>query len=651
MKLASPFTTSRFEYESRHVYYLPSELFLQLEEAKPVYLIGSRGTGKTTLLKALNWDERLHNSTLKRQLDGNAFGARYIGVYLKAPEYQFEEFDAWLGDASRQTHGSIIGFFFDLVWIELLATAIAELTVHNVIKVTPEQEHTKMADIAGLSNNVLTPLLPSKRPYTLRDLSRACARASTEWQRLAKARPNPVSLIEQFPVGQAGSFGRSVAKILGQLCDEGSVGDSRWHFKVCVDESETLQPVQQTVINTIVRLAEWPLFPVVSFVSLPADYVNTLSRSLTLQKADRNLRILDDMSDAQFRDLAEGVARVRVRHYLHKRDACFDLRLLLGSWNVNLLLESMLKGSADPGAAALLSRAADLATHAFFSQKETQDHSDPSNKERLLPIYQAYLIDRLGLSVPSPDDAHWQRRGQESAELRKGIAAAYLSICKEFGLDVRYASADVLLQLSDNCTRDFLAQLETIYRSTGQSVADFLQLRIPYSAQTGPLRDASLEKSKSLVKFGVRAPTEAGRLVDGLARVTAIIQTTGNSYQHLKSTERGIFELDIEEAKARKLLNYVTLIVDAAEAGFLRLYEPDSRVLRFRVHTSLAAAYGFSYRGAYYPARLGWSDIVRITEADNEDAHDRAISEIGRRLAGQEIDDLPLFTPRTSANE
>ena len=485
MKIGTPFTTSRFEYESRHVYYLPKELFSQLEDAKPGYLIGSRGTGKTTLLKALNWDERLHNSTLRRQLEGNVFGARYVGVYVKAPEYQLEEFDIWLENESPQTHGSIIGFFFDLVWAELLATAIAELSVHNVIKITPEQEHAKMAEIASLANGVLMPLLPSKPPLTLRDLSRACARASTDWQRLAKARPNPTSLIDRFPVGQAGSFGRAVAKYLGELCDEGSTGEPRWHFKVCVDESETLQPLQQTVINTIIRLAEWPLFPVVSFVSLPADYVKTLSRGLTLQKADRNLRILDDMTDAQFRDLAEGVARVRVRHYLNKRDAQFDLNLLLGKWNVNLLLESLLKSSADPGAADLLAKAVEMSKHPYFSQKESQGIQEPTGKQPILPIYQTYLIDRLKLKVPSAEDAHWQKRGQESAELRKGIAAAYLSICKEFGLDVRYASADVLLQLSDNChsrfsgtTRDdlpiyrkvcfgFLTDADSVFSSDG----------------------------------------------------------------------------------------------------------------------------------------------------------------------------------------
>jgi type IV secretory pathway ATPase VirB11/archaellum biosynthesis ATPase len=54
MRSQSPFTASRFEYEGKHLYYLPRGLFGQVEQPKPVYVIGSRGTGKTTLLNALD---------------------------------------------------------------------------------------------------------------------------------------------------------------------------------------------------------------------------------------------------------------------------------------------------------------------------------------------------------------------------------------------------------------------------------------------------------------------------------------------------------------------------------------------------------------------------------------------------------------------
>ena len=636
--------TSRFEYEARHVYYLPQDVFIELEDAKPTYLIGSRGTGKTTLLKALSWDERLENDSLKKQLKEDPFRKRYIGVYLKAPEIQLEGFDSWLKAESDEIYGCILGYFFDLLWITLLADAVMGLIAHKIIEVPPEGEHETLRILVDEYGELLAQYFPNKTPYTLRDLSKACTKAAIEWQRTATARPRIASILNRLPTGQAGTFGRKVAKMLSGLCDKHSSGE-RWHFKVCIDETETLPPKQQLVLNTIVRLARWPLFPVLSFVSLPQDFTSTIIPALTLQKADRHLKVLDDMTDNEFRDLAEGVARVRIRHYLGRPRIAFDLNQLLGHWNANLLLESILRESANKEAARLLTSAERMCNEPFFDQKEfeTDRFGADGKRQRVLPIYQTYLIEKMNLSVPSPKDERWKRRAQDSAELRKRIVAAFLSICSEYGRGVRYASAEVLLQLSDNCTRDFLAQMEAIYRSTQKPIEKFLSLRIPYSAQVGPLRNASIEKKSSLVKFGVRAPTDTGRLVDGLAQVTAFIQTHGHNVRHLRSSERGIFELDLEDADKLKLSCLVRVILDAAEAGFFRTSASDGKTLRFRVHTSLAAAYGFSYRGAYYPVRLSWNDVEHLIAADSQDAHASAVKDIGKKLIGQEIDDMPLF--------
>jgi hypothetical protein len=576
-------------------------------------------------MKALSWDERLENDSLRKQLQEHPFRKRYIGVYLKAPEFQLEGFDSWLKNESDETYGSILGFFFDILWITLLADAITGLIIRKILLATPEAEHDTLRRLNAALGDVLVPYLPKTEPHTLRDLARACTKAAIEWQHTVKARPDPAIILNRIPMGQTGTFGRTAAKILGELCDKYPAGE-RWHFKVCVDE--------------------WPLFPVLSFVSLPQDITSTIIPALTLQKADRHLKILDDMTDKEFRDLAEGVVRVRIRHYLRRPRAPFNLDQLLGHWNVNVLLETMLRESAKKGAAELLARSEGISNEPFFAQKEfdTDRIGADGKLQRVLPIYQTYLIGKLGLLVPSPKDERWKRRAQDSAELRKRIVAAFLSICAEFGMSVRYASAEVLLQLSDNCTRDFLAQMESIYRSTQKSIEKFLSLRIPYSAQIGPLRDASNEKRSSLVKFGVRAPTDTGRLVDGFAKITAFVQTNGTNFQHLRSSERGRFELDLAEAEQRKLSSYVRLIHDAAEAGFFRTFASDSKTLCFRVHTSLAAAYGFSYRGAYYPLRLSWKDIERLITADTEDTHSRAVSDIGKRLIGQEADDMPLFT-------
>lgn len=74
----SPFTLNRFEYEQTHLYYLPQPVFSVLQGIKPVFLIGSRGTGKTTLLQALSWNEQVSNETLCQTLGGDFFSRRYL---------------------------------------------------------------------------------------------------------------------------------------------------------------------------------------------------------------------------------------------------------------------------------------------------------------------------------------------------------------------------------------------------------------------------------------------------------------------------------------------------------------------------------------------------------------------------------------------
>lgn len=114
--MKSPFATARFEHEGTHLYYLPTDLLKPLEEERPVCLVGGRGTGKTTLLKALNWEERLTNSSLKEQLGSHPFENRYIGLYLKLPQLQLHAISNWLTvcDARRPLKGELIALYLDL---------------------------------------------------------------------------------------------------------------------------------------------------------------------------------------------------------------------------------------------------------------------------------------------------------------------------------------------------------------------------------------------------------------------------------------------------------------------------------------------------------------------------------------------------------
>jgi len=653
MSIESPFTITRFEYEHKHLYYLPRDTFTELENPIPTYLVGSRGTGKTTLLKALNWHERLQNRSLQDQLHGELFAGRYIGVYLKLPEIQLENFGEWLAEKHRNMYGTILGLYLDLIWIELVADAIGELMTKAVFSANPAQEHACVREMLTYHPNCFASYLAGKGPFTLKQFSAAIRQMRRDLERLAMRKGDLREVIESFPLDQLGSFGRFVGKSLVKLCDTDVAGNERgWHFKVCMDEGECLNSHQQKILNTTVRLGQWPVFFVVAFVSLPEDPITTLVPNVTLQKADRQLKNMDAMDDREFRDLAKGVATVRVQMWLQDFKATFDIDRIFGPLDINGILLGILERSVRPGAKKLLARAIELASHPFFSERETTENANeqPTGREGRLvyPIYQTYLIQKLDLPLPaSPETPGWERRRQDSAELRKRMVGAYLSICYEFGTDVRYASGDMLLQMSDKCIRDLLSQVEEVLHETGQSLAEFLAVQVPLSKQDAAFKRASEKKKESLPKSGVRAPVETGRIVDALARITAIVQSRGRGNQHLLSSERGLFEVQCQPTGRDDSEVVLGWLMDAAEAGFLKFIVPDGNKRAFRVHTSLAPAYGFSYRGAYYRSRVTLSDIHRLAKTEDPDDQLSLVAEIGNRLAGQEIDDLPLFRSET----
>src|SRR5262245_15653304 len=136
----SPFSEGRFEYEAKHLYYLPSSCFPQLELPRPTYLIGSRGSGKTTLMKALHWQERLDNDTLLRQLNDDPFRGHFIGSYVKLPKIQLNTFDAWLHASDEPTYGLLFGLYIVLTCIELVAHSLAELLARQSLSLPTAQE-------------------------------------------------------------------------------------------------------------------------------------------------------------------------------------------------------------------------------------------------------------------------------------------------------------------------------------------------------------------------------------------------------------------------------------------------------------------------------------------------------------------------------
>jgi len=625
--MTSPFSQDRYEYDAEHLYYLPAKYFALLETPKPIYLIGARGSGKTTLLKALNWQERLDNKSLLKQLKGEAFCNKYLGCYLKLPTIQLNSFESWLAEKDDNSYGLIFGFYFDLVFLELLSDALSHLLAGGYVQISPERESIHCTEwietrpeLFAKSGKHVSPSMSSMH-QRIRGVRRDIETA-------ARINSDVREVLQRFPIEQIGTLGTAVAKQMAKLLNEDptAANTQGWHFKLCMDEGEALSRFQQRVMNTFVRLAEWPLFPIVSYVGRPDDISTTLIANLTLQSADRQLIVIDDMERTDFLDLAEGVATIRCQKQLDDDSVSFDAERVLGKLSINGLLQRQIARSEGQVGADLISSAQE------FTKTSPVGSSDTTGSP---PIYQAYLAKQLELSTDEtttrPD-----ARYQESTQYRKKMVAAYLSICRLLRLKhVPYASADMVVGISDNCVRDFLSQLHRLFEKSGLELREFLTSEIKWDVQADAIREASDEKSDSIPESGVLAPVETGRLVKGLAIITATIQSSSPDMRHLRSTERGLFRLTGTEGKEDLAESALVLVREAADAGFLRLYKQGDDIRCFRVHSSLAPAYGFSYRGAYYEVRIDLDELKSLQEAETLDSLRRAAQTIIGRIEKQ----------------
>jgi energy-coupling factor transporter ATP-binding protein EcfA2 len=624
--MSSPFARAKFEESTKHIYFLPRGISNQIESARSTVLLGSRGSGKTTLLRALDWQERIENETLRKQLGGDPFRGRFIGVYTKLSEHACKSLDS-LHCQDEPTEGQIFGFYLDLLFVELIANGISSLISNNVLtgNVT-EIEREAAKEFASKWVEVLA-WCDAPEIRTFLDIANALTQIRHRIERVAQRSFAPHAIFDQFRVPAFGEFSRWSFRHFGSICD--SCGphavdvNESWHFKICLDEAEVLSGRQQIVVNTLIRIASAPLFLVVSYVSKPVDLSRTLLPGLTLQKADFHQLSLDDQSPSDFKELAEGVASVRVQQHVNDDTVAFLAQRTLGKLSINQLLHEIVLKS-ESGAAVEL----DLQARRFA--KEWSNTGEDSGE--YLPYYQAFIATTLELGPPDSSEFK-SRRKQESEEFRKKMVVAYLALCRRLGKRLpMFAFAEMVLGVSDGCIRDFLSQLHQIYltafpKLTESNLRQFLSETVSPTVQDLAMRQASEEKRDSIPRSGVLRPVLVGKLVRGLAEITAELQSQAATNGAL--VEVGVFQLRggtrVERQDASRIVR------DAVEAGFLRLKDTDSHsdpLDGFRVHTSLAPSFGFSYRGAYYPVVIHIEQFSRLLNLE-----DKRLSAVAKEFA------------------
>ncbi|MCD0462033.1 hypothetical protein LOC72_21370 [Roseiconus lacunae] len=296
----------------------------------------------------MSWKQRLSNSAYREQLTeqhGDPFYDRVIGVYTKLPESKIEGIGVWLGELD-ELKGQLFSLYIDLLYVELLVDAVANLSVHEVIENSASAERELVATLIEdvFYAPVWASLLKRHSCSTLKDLARLVNRGRRELEHAAEMHSKFEDAQERFRPPQFGEFGKCVATSLGHYCNGQSAVDTEaaqnsWVFRVCMDEGENLSHDQQLVVNSMYRLSRWPLFFAIAYVEMP-DVRSTFKRNLTLTDADRKTIALTTQTDSEFREYVEGVVNIRAKSEFGEEATKFSVESLLGKMSLNRILDT-----------------------------------------------------------------------------------------------------------------------------------------------------------------------------------------------------------------------------------------------------------------------------------------------------------------------
>ena len=637
----NPFSENRFEYDTKHLYYLPESIYRRLEQHRPVYLIGTRGTGKTTFLKSMSWEERATNPNLQNAIKGDPFEKRYIGIYLKFAKEHSNYFKKLMDKLNNDSRlDSLFALFLDLVWIELLIDAIAEIIVDenlNLFTVSVEAEQEFVKDILveydqfAISSN-------KKNIHTLRDLAALTKKIRREIDLDLQLEKKIEDLLVKYRPGSLGGFGQAIAKKCAIFCDHNSHGKGKpWHFKVLIDEAEWFSSQQELIINTMVRISESPIFFVISYVRgrEEGNITTTINPSICLSNADRELIYMDeefDQNKVAYDDFYEGVANLRIKATTGDPKATFNLEKILGKLDINFLIGKMLKDSKKPDICRKWLRLAkELKLNKLWK-------SDKIGSDQSL-FYQAYIYEKTcekpNNSGAIPDNVR--------AQIRKKMVAAYLNMCKyELGRNnVLYAYSNMVLNLADNCIRDYLLLLSEIYIESGKDLKSFINTAKPISIekQSIAIKRASEKRYDKIFNSEVRNPQNISKLLLGLGYITAELQSNDDA---LKTPEKGLYEVSFSDDKEHQRI--LGDINEASESGYIKIVETigDKRV--FRLHTLLAPKFQFSYRKPYSKVTgLSCKELSKIIKSELSQIENMAKKIAINLSSSKEAKEITLF--------
>jgi hypothetical protein len=652
----NPFSDTRVETATGAQLLARHAAVLELEEPGNCLLIGTRGSGKTSALLCLGWEERARNISLRKELASDR--PEFISVYSKLHHHVSAAihtipWGAVVGpQAVKETAYEYFSLLIELLAAELLITAIVRMRAEGFIHYLFDAE---VGTADALSHIVRkSGFHISSNGFT--DLA-SCAAWCRDY-RLETHKFGSRHLLNEalsaLPSTRPGQFLHDVVRMLEQflkLPTSANKLPESFHFKVCFDEAETLTSEQQVFLNTLIRQSSAPLFWVIATVDRNFETTETIELGQSLTSADRQVIYLDYQAHMSgFKDFAEQIASLRIKNalgcYKSAEPTEFDdvqvrFDYLFDHFSVNSAIARLIETRKSVFVQELREWAEEFESE-FAKIDRASSRTYPRNRgkqqrrSKIPRFYESYLIKKLfptrRLSELIPGDR--DQRDNVLAALRRKQFGALLCIVREGRFAyVPYFGAESLLKLADGNIRELLEILEVVFENVASKarsnplmmfVGRGRDNTIKWVAQRKAFSVASEAKLNGITNRHAEVGGSVSTLIRALGYLTYHLQSDYESLGSLRTAERGNFTFDLSELSAmhnfdrESVIERTREVIDRCiedsllkEAGSALAARPvgQSRGLyQIRVHQRFAPFFRTSLRGAYavqrIPARL-----------------------------------------------
>lgn len=397
----------------------------KLQAKRPCFLVGGRGTGKTTSLQSLRYDSALE----RIEAAGDGFAdQRYVGVFVRMNKNRVRAFS---GEPLNETNwGRYFVHYFNLLVCSELLDLTRWLERQTGIMFGEDYVSAVGAEFGELNIKELSEL----KTFFKRSISQLQIQVNN---------PN-----RDYEI--VASMAESPLRVFATALSESGLLGERTIF-CCIDEYENLFNYQQAVINTYIKHAEPPLSYKVGVRK------NGIRNRCTLDSEDL-LRTPDDYAEIEIADegfeyFAKEVAETRLRYAKSLGvDVPIVLREFLGELSFQQEAEAL---GADRIAKQVIEELAkeEAATAEYFSTKPAHEtyflkYWQESDRTTLISLARSWMTSegewKTRLGNYGYSSLFWLSRGNKGARIRK-----------------YYCGERVFLALSSGNIRYFLELIDT----------------------------------------------------------------------------------------------------------------------------------------------------------------------------------------------